>query len=305
MREPTPRASRLALASAVAVAIVVGGAGFLLGRATAPTPKSVPARPAPSATPEPAATLSGVLGRADLIALAAAAADRTAGGQPPAESLQAASRRFEVRLPFGCSGPAAKGAAGPMRWRYDSAAQALRIHVAPVTWTAADWSVDDSRVQAIEGFWIARPWTSSEACAPQPPTMQPTGPEAAASPAPSPEPAPTPAAQPTLALGQLFVAEGPRRGRRNGQAYEAVVRVPEAELDTSQGFRLRISGRIAPGLGGGPVACRASSPDQRPACLVAVIIDEVAIENPVSGETLAEWTLGGRNAPVAGASDAG
>lgn len=305
MREPTPRASRLALASAVAVAIVVGGAGFLLGRVTAPAPKSVPALPPPSATPEPAATLSGVLGRADLIALAAAAADRIAGGRPAAEALQAAGRRFEVRLPFGCGGPAAKGADGPMRWRYDSAAQALRFHVAPVTWTAADWSADDSRVQAIEGFWITRPWTTSEACAPQPPPAQPAQVEATYSPTAAPKPTPTAVTQPTLALGQMFVAEGPRRGRRNGQAYEAVVRVPQAELDTSQGFRLRISGRVAPGLGAGPVACRSAASDQRPVCLVTVIIDEVAIENPVSGETLAEWTLGGRSAPVGGASDAG
>jgi hypothetical protein len=305
MREPTPRASRLALASAVAAVIVVGGAGFLLGRMTAPAPKSVPVLPSPSATPEPTATLSGVLGRADLIALAAAAADRSAGGQPTPDAMQAPGRRFEVRLPFGCNGPAAKGADGPMRWRYDSAAQALRIHVAPVTWTAADWSADDSRVQAIEGFWIARPWTSSEACAPQPPAGEPTAAEATAAAPASPEPAPTAAIRPTLALGQVFVAEGPRRGRRNGQAYEAVVRVPEAELDTSQGFRLRISGRIAAGLGAGPVTCRSAAADQRPACLVAVIIDEVAIENPVSGNALAEWTLGGRSAPVAGAGDAG
>src|SRR5690606_18188098 len=43
MDEPSPRSSRLVLAGAVGVALVVGGAGFLLGRTTLePSPAAVP-----------------------------------------------------------------------------------------------------------------------------------------------------------------------------------------------------------------------------------------------------------------------
>lgn len=51
-----------------------------------------------------------------------------------------------------------------MRWRYDEAAGALRIHVAPATWSTAEWSRDSATLEAMEGFWIERPWSSAETC---------------------------------------------------------------------------------------------------------------------------------------------
>src|SRR5690606_40943293 len=60
----------------------------------------------------------------------------------------------------------------------------------------------------------------------------------------------------TLALGQVFFADGARRGRRNGEPFRTAVRIPEAELDASEGFRVRISGRITRSRGYGPVGCR-------------------------------------------------
>lgn len=292
MEEPSPRGSRLALAGALLAAIAVGGAGFLLGRGTSERPPAVVTSPvtAPAPKPEPEPVLSGAMGRAGLVELAAAAADAAAAGRDPGpEIAQADGRRFELRLPFGCTGPAGEDATGPMRWRYDSKAQALRIFVDPIAWTAQDWWPADAAggVEAIEGFWIARPWTSSEAC-----------PEGSAQPAAAgPEPVTLPGQ--TLALGQIFVADGGRGGRRDGKPYEAVVRVAEDRFDASAGFRLRISGRIVRAAGGGPVRCRQPGPEQRPICLVSVVMDEVAVENPASGETLATWSLGAGKAPEA------
>ena len=293
MEEPSPRSSRLALAGALLAAIVVGGAGFLLGRATtdrtevAVTPPH--AAPTPKPVPEPVS--KGILGRADLIALAAAAADAAAaGGDAGPEIAEADGRRFELRLPFGCNGPAGEDSGAAMRWRYDATAQALRLHVDPVTWTAQDWWPADAAngVEAIEGFWIPRPWTSSEAC--------PGGGDRPA--AAGTEPVMLPGQ--TLAVGQVFHAGGARGGRRDGEPYEAVVRVPEGRLDASQGFRVRISGRIGRPPRAGPVRCRQpAGPEQRPICLVSVVIDEVAVENPASGETLATWSPAGRNTPEA------
>lgn len=292
MEEPSPRSSRLALTGALVAAIAVGGAGFLLGRSTSERPPQEVAppvaRPVPKPAPEP---VSGVLGRADLIALAAAAADGAAAGlEPGPEIAQADGRRFELRLPFGCTGPAGEDSAGPMRWRYDSKAQALRISVDPVAWTAQDWWPTEvaNGVEAIEGFWVERPWTSSEVC-----------PNGGDRPAAAGTEAVTLPGQ-TLALGQIFLADGGRGGRRDGKAYESVIRVAADRLDSAAGFRLRISGRIARAGNVGPIRCRQpAGPEQRPICLVGVVMDEVAVENPASGETLATWSLAGPNKPEA------
>ncbi len=310
MEEPSPRSSRLALAGALLAAIAVGGAGFLLGRSTSERPPAVspaPASPAPRPAPEP--VVSGVLGRADLIALAAAAADAAAAGREPGpEIARADGRRFELRLPFGCAGPAGSAdgdAAAPMRWRYDSTAQVLRISVDPVAWTARDWwpAAAAAGVEAIEGFWVARPWTSSEACpvrgeAPVAAGTEPetvpgqTGPGQTGPGQTGPEQ--------TLAVGQIFLADSGRGGRRDGKPYQAVVRVAEDQLDMTRGFRLRINGRIARAGTVGPVRCRqAVDPGQRPVCLVSVVIDEVTVENPAGGETLATWSVGTGKTPEA------
>jgi hypothetical protein len=231
-----------------------------------------------------------VLGRPELIALAAAAADATAAGRELGpEIAQAAGRRFEMRLPFGCDGPVSEGSNAAMRWRYDPAGQALRIHVDLATWAADDWANGDpaaTEIEAIEGFWIGRPWMTSEAC--------PAGGNRSA--AAGTEPVTLPGQ--TLALGQIFLRGGARGGRRDGEPYQAVVRVPESELQTSQGFRLRVTGRIARTRGIGPVQCQQpAGSEQRPICLVNVVMDEVAIENPATGETLATWNAAGRDTP--------
>lgn len=286
MQEPSPRSSRLVLAGAVATAIVVGGAGFLLGRGTT-KPTVIVAPPIAAPTPvQPSPPVRGVLGRADLIALAGQAADAAAGG-PAARAAMADAdgRRFEIRLPFGCEGPSEKGSEAPMRWRYDEGAKALRLYADPVRWTAADWGAGDAGVDVIEGFWITRPWTSSEAC--------PTGGERPV--AQGSEPVTLPGQ--TLAIGQVFASGDARDGKRVSKPYEAVIRVAEDPLRVSEGFRLRLRGRVARTGDAGLVRCRQpAGPEQRPICLISVVMDEVAIENPATGEALATWSISARQA---------
>lgn len=292
MKEPSLHSSRVALAIGVAAVILVGGGGFLLGRVTTERPPAIVtpapvAKPTPAPEPEPATR--GVLGRADLIALATLAADATASGREPAAELaDADGRRFEIRLPFGCDGPAGENSNAAMRWRYDAEEEALRFHVAPFIWTAEDWWREGAPdgIEAIEGFWITRPWTSSEGC--------PTGGDRPV--ATGAEPVTLPGQ--TLALGQVFFSEGARGGRRGDQPYQSVIRMAEDELDGSAGFRLRLSGRIARMAGAGTVRCRQpAGPEQRPICLIGMALDEVAIENPANGETLATWSVAQRAAP--------
>lgn len=268
--------------------MVVGGAGFLLGRATTDRPQIVVAPPvaAPASRPQPESTLRAVLDRSDLIALAAAAADVAgSGGDPRPEIAQAGGRRFELRLPFGCDGPSSEDSEAAMRWHYDAETETLRLHVEPVTWTGGDWWPGGAatNIESIKGFWIARPWTASEACPVAGDRAVPVGAEPVMLPGQ------------TLALGQLFFSEGRRSTRRDDRPYKTAIRIPESDLDASAGFRLRVSGRIARTRGAGPVRCRQpAGPEQRPICLVSVVIDEVAIENPAKDETLATWSLAGR-----------
>lgn len=284
MNEPTPRTSRLALAGGIAAVIAIGGTGFLLGRKTAepPAPPRTVVVAAPTPAPSPSPDVPEGLDRAGLLALAAAAADAAAqGGKPGAVVTRAIGRRFSIVLPFGCSGQLADDDRTSTGWRYDPDTKALRVQVASNAWTPADWWPDPSPgdVEAIEGFWISRPWSTSEACPP-----------AATAPAASDaEPVTLPGQ--TLALGQVFREGGARQGRRDAAPYVAVVRVEPDAVRAAAGFRVRLAGQIAALPDGSAVRCRQpGGAEQRPICLVGATFEDVVIENPTTGETLAHWS---------------
>lgn len=279
MREPSPRTSRFAIAGGLVALILVGGGGFLLGRATmpaappAPAPIAVPA-PEPSPTTEP----EKIIGRAEIIGLGAAGADALASGtQLPQHLAALAGKRFELALPFGCDGSASDGSSLPMRWRYDEAAGALRIHVAPATWSTAEWSRDPATLEAIEGFWIERPWSSAETCLKA----------GTVSAAPGTEPVTLPGQ--SLGIAQLITTNTARQLRRDGKPYETVVKVTDDQLPSS-GLSLRLTGRIDRFPDGQPVRCRQpGGREQRPICLVAISLDTVGIHDPARDESLALW----------------
>jgi hypothetical protein len=281
MVEPSRPRSRLALAG-IAVAITVGGLGFVAGKNTSPRPAIVAPAPIPvsTSTPaaEPAATIpTPLLGRADLLAAVNSTADAFAAGrQSPPDVTTLAGRRFELRLPFGCDGPAPDEA--PLGWRYDERAETLRIRVTPVRFDSGWLAPEIAKgVDALEGFWIDRPWTTSYACPPDRPIV----------------PTRTVPPERTVALAEFHGVEQSRAGRRDGGAYEAVEKVAPESAAFGQGFRVRLSGRIGTVPGSeSPVLCRAAETlSTRPACVVAVVLDQVAIENPVTGATLATWEI--------------
>ncbi len=286
MKEPSPRASRLALTAGIVAVMVVGGGGFLLGqRLSQEGPTSVtPVEVVPTPSPSPAVSAPRVLGRADLLALAAEAADAIARGEAmPGSIRDAVGKPFAISLAFGCDGPAAPDSKTAMRWRYDDAAGALRLNVSPVTWSPGEWSAGDaaSKIETIEGFWIARPWTRSEACPAPRASTGPTGAE------------PVTLAGQTVAIGQMFGVGGTRQGRRDGKAYSSVLRMERAALDRSQGLALRLTGRIGSGANGTPATCRQpGGPEQHPVCLIFVVLDELTIADPVTDKALATWPAG-------------
>lgn len=285
MKEPSPRASRLALTAGIAAVAVVGGGGFLLGQRSVPDPAPVmPAAVAPVPSPSPVSSTARLLGRAELLALAAEAADATARGDTmPAGVSDAVGKRFAISLPFGCDGPAEAGSVAAMQWRYDDGAGALRLTVTPATWSPTEWWTAKPRPEAetVEGFWIARPWTGSEACPASPAALAPSAAE------------PVTLTGQTLAIGQVFGAEDGRQGRRDGKAYESVLRMARTEVGGKQGFTLRLTGRLASGPDSSVATCRQpGGADQRPVCLILVTLAEIAITDPASNAVLATWSMG-------------
>ncbi|GLI98975.1 hypothetical protein Sbs19_27930 [Sphingobium sp. BS19] len=137
---------------------------------------------------------------------------------------------------------------------------------------APDW-------EAVEGFWIPRPWLASESC-----------PNVRSDPL---QTAKADAAPQTVGLAAIFEAGGSRIGRRNGRAYTFTVR-PEGDVPLkppAQGYRLVLEGRIASYPNNRAIRCRAAGPDQRPVCVVAAKLDRVAFETP-EGKMLSEWRPG-------------
>jgi hypothetical protein len=249
-------------------------------------------QPAPAAAPAvskpPAAR---ILSRADIIAVANSAADATSSGAKMPESASVTEgSRFEIDLPFGCDGPAAEYSREPFQWRYDTKSSSLRVSVAPATFDPGDWLGGPSsdaggaaspmaREEAIEGFWIARPWSSRETCEPGSARATPLGIDPVTLPGQ------------TLGLAQIFTDEDSRNARRGGKAYESVRHMDEGDLKIDQGLRVRLRGRIARFPDGATVRCRQpAGKNQRPVCLVAVTFDDVTIENPSTKETIATWT---------------
>lgn len=284
MREPSLRTSRLAIAALLCGIAALAGAGFYLGRVTAPVRTAVisPNKPVPRATPSPTNPTMQVMDRADILRLAALAADPgsdAAAGAADNSLSDAIGRRFELALPFGCAGPTPRDSTSPLRWSYDQNEEALRLHVEVMPWEADDWAVGDA-VDAIEGFWISRPWSSSSGC-PRRADGYPAAPANAES-------------DRTLAIAQFFGASDRREALRSGRPFSLVQRIAKADFAAPAGFRLLLSGRIArvPGSESSAKCLQPGGSERRPVCVLAVELDEVRIENPVSGEVLANWPIG-------------
>lgn len=207
----------------------------------------------------------------------AAAGAYAAGIASVPQNVALAGGRFELHVPFGCGGRDTDGE-GALSWSYDRDRKALTLKAKPQVWDTSLFgggSSEESRAEAIEGFWIPRPWLTAETC-----------PARSAPPQPSP---PLPPQRQTLGLAQFFRSETSRLPRRSGDAYEIVKRVPAEAIDSAIGFRLILRGRIVALPDAQTIRCHSESVDHRPICVVSVEFDYIAFENPKNGDIIAEW----------------
>lgn len=259
------------------------------------------------AVPRPAPPID----RATLLAAVARAASATAAGQAaPAGQRELDGRPFELRIRFGCRGPAPDLAKAWLGWSFDPDDRTMRVRAAPTI--AADEpmvaSLNAGEVEAVEGFWIPRPWLLEPVCPARAAvlpsnTSESTEPASAGDvrrPAANPreespdEDAPAAVVEPVpqwprIGIAQFFTATDPRTGRRDGRAYQSVKTLPEGQQPSPQGFVLVLSGRLRAIGSMGVIGCAARSSDAPPECIVSAEFDKVWIEDPATRRTIAEW----------------
>ncbi|CAL1692434.1 hypothetical protein MMB232_02601 [Brevundimonas subvibrioides] len=245
------------------------------------TPAPTPSLPGPVVAP--------ILDRAGLINAAARAASAYASGQVAAGADPLVGRPFSVVTPFAC-GPLPDVAVedtadrsappGLARATWGPDRKTVRLTLDPADWTRSPLIAGpnvESGWEAVEGFWVPRPWLATTDC-----------PALTASQTPAVTGAP---AVQTVGLAAVFEQDASRVARRNGRAYSFTVRPPSDSVPVSlppRGYRVVIEGRIGAFADGRAFRCRAAGPDQRPVCIAAMSLDRVAFTR-ADGEVLSEW----------------
>ncbi|MFM2282339.1 MAG: hypothetical protein RLZZ444_4570 [Pseudomonadota bacterium] len=278
---PSIRTRRNGLLAMAGLALAIGGcSGEAPGEQKA-EPEAVVTEQIPEIVPVQSTEVAPLtaLGRGDLIAAFARASDATAAGQPlPDANRQLVGRTFNLKLPFGCNGEAGKERPVWAGWTFDSKGRVLRVFAAPERWTDADWVkpiAGNLPHEAVEGFWIERPWTSSEEC---PAANVASNADLAAS-----------KERETMGIAQFFAPDSSRTFQRGSRPYSHTIRVREPAEIEGRTYRLAVSGRITGFPDGQPIHCVQDSPDRRPVCLIAVDLARVSFEDPRDGNVLVEW----------------
>lgn len=245
-----------------------------------------------------------------LMAVVRAASATAAGSDDGAADRELDGSPFELRIRFGCRGPSPDLAEAMFGWALDRESGTLRVRATP-TISSGDEIVQQiagEEFEAVEGFWVPRPWLLEAACPPAaavvPTPAQPEAPPAAAGrdrrpPAQAPaavedeqETESPPPAWPKVGIAQFFRDTDPRTGRRGITPYETVKTLDPAQPIGSQGFDLVLSGRLRALPGQRVIACVSRGADRPPDCIVSARIDEVRLERPGSKDLLAEWSGG-------------
>ena len=254
------------------------------------------------------------LDRASLLASVSEAASAAASGAEMPESVRSLDgRQFEIRIRFGCRGPSKELGDRWLGWSFDPERRRIRVRAMPTI------SMDDALVsrisgdefEAVEGFWIPRPWLLQPVCPAgaavqraadgsqaqsepqerqQPEDQDRQRPASETAPGSSEdqqgEPLPT---SPRVGLAQFFTDQDPRTRRRDMRPYQASHTLDEGKAISSQGYNLVLSGRLRALPGRGVIQCVSPGPDNPPECVVSAEFLRVWIEQPGTREVIAQW----------------
>ena len=223
-----------------------------------------------------------------LFAVARAASARAVGMDDRAPQRELDGQPFEFKVRFGCEGPAKDLRSAALGWSYQSDKDTLRLRATPTV--GADdpvaAKIGGEAVEAIEGFWVPRPWLLQATC---PAYTTPAEPAVEIAQSADQEAQP-PLRWPKVGIAQFFAPTDARTRRRDSRAYEVVKTVEQGASVGSQGFNLVLSGRLRPAPGKRVIECVAVDRDAPPDCIVSADIDEVRMEQPGDGSVLARWS---------------
>lgn len=225
------------------------------------------------------------LDREALLIAAIRAASAHAGGTDDS-GLQRGldGKRFEMRFRFGCPG-SKPDADAPFQSTYDPVERRVVLRAAPDV-TREDPALSGiagDEVEALEGFWVRRPWLLRVAC------VAPPEPERAD---PATEDAGTMAVEPPqgrVAMAQFFTAADPRTRRRDERPYQFTARLAEGQQPSAAGYDLVISGRLRRLGSGKVVTCTGPAVTTAPTCVISVVVDHVTMNRGDTDAVLAEW----------------
>lgn len=220
------------------------------------------------------------LDRAGLIAAAASAADAVASGSAlPQSNAGLVGRSFILRMPFGCGGEMADSEkkADWAGWTFNPKSRALRLVAKASNLADAEWIkqiTGSMEFDAVEGFWLRRPWTRAEQCDAKDPALS--------------DAILDPAAQ-RVAIAQFYSPQGPRTLRRGDRPYSSTVKLEEGETPSPLGYQLQLEGKLSSFPDGQPVHCSQDNPSVAPRCVIAVEFERVAFLAPGKEESIVEW----------------
>jgi len=215
------------------------------------------------------------LDRASFLKAVAAAASAQVAGTEDRAAQQLDGRRFAIRLRFGCEGPATVNGTAALRWTQNEGKASVEISAKPDL-SLADKSLDDisdQTIEAVEGFWIPRPWQLNDSC----PAAAPDGSEAAL---PAPQ---------LVGIAQYFTAQDSRVGRRSGRPYLATKKIQSPDDLPKSGLILLLEGRFEAWPGGEVIRCTGSGRNRQPTCIASAHLDRAAFLRPEDDSVIAEW----------------
>jgi hypothetical protein len=250
-----------------------------------------------SAEPRTLSVRTPPVDRAALLGFVArAGSDAAAGIDDSASQGKLDGRPFEIRIRFGCAGPAEKLDETALGWSFSAEDRTLRVRAVP-TLTDAKGVVPriaGRPVEAVEGFLIARPWLLQPVCPKAPaPTDEAAGGETDEAAAPlEPAASPEEPSEARIGIAEFYTAADSRTERRRDRPFQAVVKLDEGAAAPTQGFNLVLAGRLRALTGRKVIYCLARGVDRAPSCIVSARFDRVWIERPQSGEVIAEWRTG-------------
>ncbi|HEX6219079.1 MAG TPA: hypothetical protein VFZ35_07380, partial [Sphingomicrobium sp.] len=181
-----------------------------------------------------------------LLAVARAASAAALGRDDVADQRRLDGRRLEIRIRFGCPNGverpmAAAMAAAPFGIGFEPEKRTLRVRATPdlTLDSAGVKALGGEEVEAVEGFWIYRPWLLTDGCPAIPQAAAPeaeeedgeTGEQSRDEPQADPEPAPRGS---RVGIAHFFTKSDPRTGRRDNRSYEATKILAEGEEPSRQ-----------------------------------------------------------------------